>query len=153
MIMDFITYFKMGFQKFTDFKSRSTRSEFWWFHLGYFLVSIILGVILGLSMFILMDTESVFSGGLIIPAVIFVIWILASIIPSIALSVRRLHDAGHSGWFYLFTIIPYIGSAIWIVIGVLETQPSSNKWGPVPGTKLDDGFKDALVDYDSNELL
>jgi uncharacterized membrane protein YhaH (DUF805 family) len=89
---------------------------------------------------------------MILTAVV-VLFFLGTFIPQLAISVRRLHDAGHSGWMYLLTMIPYIGTVAWIVFGVLETQPRANKWGPIPGGEEESTLKNALVDFDEENLV
>ena len=55
---------------------------------------------------------------------------LAVIVPTIAVGVRRLHDAGYSGWFWLLNLIPSIGSIIVLVLCVMQTSPQAPKYGP-----------------------
>lgn len=63
---------------------------------------------------------------------IYVLYALVSIIPSLAVGVRRLHDVGKSGWFYLIGLIPLIGSIWLLVLFFTDSQPGTNKWGPNP---------------------
>jgi len=56
---------------------------------------------------------------------------LALIIPSLAVTVRRLHDTGRSGWWWLISIVPF-GSIVLFVFTVLDSQPGDNQWGPNP---------------------
>ena len=149
----------MGFQKYADFSTRSTRSEFWWFQLAYFLIMIPMFVLAGLFGFLAMDLSN--SGdpstgsamGIMVVIGVGVLFVLGTIIPQISLTVRRLHDAGQSGWMYLLTMVPYIGSIAWIIFGVLETQPRENKWGPVPGEDGGNSLRNALVDFDEENLV
>ena len=60
------------------------------------------------------------------------IYYLAIIIPSIAVAIRRLHDTGRSGWWYLISLIPLIGSIILIVFFCEDSKPGVNQWGPNP---------------------
>lgn len=85
--MSFGEAIKSVFSKYAVFSGRARRSEYWYFYLFTFLVSLVLGCIpfLGLLSFF---------------------WSLAIIIPNIAVSVRRFHDIGKSGWNYLFFAIP-----------------------------------------------
>ena len=65
------------------------------------------------------------------------IFVLAGILPSLAMSVRRQHDIGLSGWFFLLIFIPYIGNLILFVFALIPSQKHENKWGPVPaGVKI-----------------
>ena len=85
--MSFGEAIKSVFSKYAVFSGRARRSEYWYFYLFTFLVSLVLSCIpfVGLLSFF---------------------WSLAIIIPSIAVSVRRFHDIGKSGWNYLFIFIP-----------------------------------------------
>lgn len=102
-------------RKYSDFKGRASRSEYWWF--WGFYVSILIGI--PLLLFIVteaLDTASSPSISGIVLIVIYFLSVLGLLIPFIAVSVRRLHDSGLSGWHVLWRFLPYIG---WIVIFVL----------------------------------
>ena len=138
-----IEYFKMAFVKYADFQSRSTRSEFWWFFLVNLLlmlgVNILAGIIAGIF-----DAP----GMMIAASVVIVIYAVASFIPNLAVSVRRLHDTNRSGWNLLMAFIPLVGSIILLVFYAQESDPQPNNWGPVPGESA--GLEDALVDFDKD---
>ena len=56
-------------------------------------------------------------------------------LPSLALAVRRLHDTGKSGWWYLIGVIPivsYIGGLVLLVFYCTDGEAGTNKWGPNP---------------------
>lgn len=101
--MGFVDAIKVCFKKYVDFNGRARRSEYWWWTLFTVLVCIV--------------TCGIGS--------------IALILPSIAVTVRRLHDTGKSGWFYLLTLIPYIGSII-ILIFTLQDSTDDNEYGPNP---------------------
>lgn len=100
---------KLYFVNYVNFTGRSTRSEYWWVVLFNILVSIVLAFI---------------------PYVGYVIS-LAFIIPSLSLSIRRLHDIGKSWVWYLMICIPFFGFIILIVYFCKESD-GDNKWGPAP---------------------
>ena len=108
--VSFIDAIKLAFTHYADFKGRSRRSEYWWFALFNMIVGFILGAVL-----------SDFSW----------IWELAVLVPSLALCVRRLHDVGKSGWYYLWMLLPLVG---WIMVLVQFCKDSTedNQWGPNP---------------------
>jgi uncharacterized membrane protein YhaH (DUF805 family) len=97
--------------KYVDFDGRASRSEFWWFALACFLVTLVVGMIAG-------------PLGMIVS--------LATLLPSLAAGIRRLHDIGKSGWWILIGLIPLIGWIIAIYWAVKETQPETNAWGAPP---------------------
>ena len=101
---------KLFFTRYADFNGRSRRSEFWWAQLT---VGILGGVI-----------------GMIIPNLSW-IWSLAVLVPSIAISIRRLHDIGKSGWWYLINCLPLVGQIIFLIFACKDSV-EENQWGPNP---------------------
>ena len=87
------------FKKYVGFDGRAARSEFWWFALFTFLVSLALGIVS-------QSLSSLFS--------------LAVLLPSLAVGSRRLHDTDRSAWFLLLWLIPVIGWIILIVWAIQE---------------------------------
>jgi uncharacterized membrane protein YhaH (DUF805 family) len=61
-----------------------------------------------------------------------VLLFLATIVPALAVTIRRLHDIGLSGWFYLVVFIPSVGSLIILVMTLMPSQKHENRWGPAP---------------------
>ena len=90
--MTFIESIQTCFRKYADFKGRASRSEYWWFTLFVVLVSIAAGL--------LGDAANALVA-------------LALFLPYLAVSARRLHDTGRSGWWQLVGCIPFIG---WLVM-------------------------------------
>ena len=62
----------------------------------------------------------------------FVIYYLAALIPSLAVSVRRLHDTSRSGWWLLISLVPLVGSIVLLVFYCEDSHPGTNNWGPNP---------------------
>lgn len=104
-----------GFKRWNDFNGRSTRSDFWTFTLGNMVVAIVLAL---LATYVL----SAFG-------ILSVLFSLLVLVPSIALTVRRLHDFDASGWFILIGFIPVIGLIAMIVFGCIPGTEGSNKFG------------------------
>ncbi|MBV7377361.1 DUF805 domain-containing protein [Maritimibacter dapengensis] len=109
-------------EKYTDFSGRAMRSEFWWFVLFVFIVSAILSLI---------DTM-LFSGVLEDIGPLNAIFSLIMLIPSIAVTARRLHDIGKSGWWQLLFLIPIIGFLIIIWWAATKGDDGPNEYGPDP---------------------
>ena len=57
---------------------------------------------------------------------------LVFFLPNLAVTVRRLHDVGRSGFWLLLVLVPVIGALIVLVFLLLESQREPNKWGPLP---------------------
>ena len=102
-----------------DFNGRASRSEFWWFFLASFVAYLITGFIDAL----------VFGFELTDPTPISFILQVAIFIPTLTVSVRRIHDHGKSGWYFL---VPFYNLYLFIVDG--EAIP--NAYGPPPTNKL-----------------
>jgi len=108
-------------KQYADFKGRATRQEFWMFTLLYMIlvISLMVGTFVGM-----------FSGGAFgIVTLILVLLILALLIPSIAITVRRLHDIGRSGWWWLLNFVPYVGGLVVVVMCCLPSQKGTNAYG------------------------
>lgn len=60
------------------------------------------------------------------------LYMLAVLLPGIAVGVRRLHDTGRSGWWLLISLVPLIGAIILLVFLVQDSQPGENQYGPNP---------------------
>lgn len=104
---------KICFAKYAKFTGRASRSEYWYFVLFNFMVSIAISVFSG-------DQDAVN------------LYTLAIFIPSIAAGTRRLHDTGRSGWYQLICLIPLIGIFIVIFFFVLKGDKKKNRFGANP---------------------
>lgn len=111
-------------KRYADFSGRSRRKEYWMFLLGIIIVAVVLSIVegvLGLSGMV---------GGVYGP--LTALLVLAILIPSIAVQVRRFHDQDKSGWFVLLAFIPLIGGLITLVFMCLEGTPGPNRFGEDP---------------------
>lgn len=110
-------------KQYADFSGRARRKEYWMFTLFniiFTIVTIILDNVLGTA-------SPELSYGLF-----YGLYVLAMFIPGLAVSVRRLHDVGKSGWMILITLIPLIGP-IWLLVLILtDSNPGENKYGQNP---------------------
>lgn len=115
---------KRFFTKYAVFSGRASRSEFWWWTLISSLISLLLA---GLDAFILDSTSQPGS----VPSALAVLTglgTLAIILPTIALTVRRLHDSNKSGWLYLLTLVPIVGWIIVLILAVLPSNPDGQQY-------------------------
>lgn len=120
-------------EKFATFKGRASRSEYWWYCLFNFIVpsalwlaAFILSIIIGC---IDVSAGMIFAG---LAGILVVIALLALLIPSLAVAVRRLHDTNHSGWWLLICLIPFIGALYLLYLYVSAGTPGENDYGPDP---------------------
>ena len=119
----------MPLRRYADFSGRSQRMEFWMFSLFCVLISSAL-LIFGFN-FSRDDGEDL-TGLNTLFLILLVGFALFTLIPSIAVTVRRFHDQDKSGWFYLLGFIPYVGGLILLVFMCIEGTPGPNRFGPDP---------------------
>ena len=114
--MGFIEASKAGFSNYFNFSGRASRSEYWFFCLFLGLVGTLLQVLSSLG-----------EGWLLI----YGIWTLGIIIPSISVAVRRLHDVNRSGWWYLI-FLTIVGIVVLLYWAVKKGDEGSNFYGDDP---------------------
>ena len=132
---------KRSFSKAFRFKGFASRSEFWWAYLSLSIIQMLITFV-GMAVGFLMilpalaaaddqyRSEALLAGSMVGVMALVVIVILISyalVFPSISLTIRRLHDAGYSGWFYLLFLVP-AGTYVVLFLCILETNQS--KWRP-----------------------
>ena len=98
--MNFQQSIKLCFSKYADFNGRASRPEYWWFALFIFLASAVLSMVSNL-----------------LPG----IFAVATLLPSLAVAVRRLHDTERSGWWLLVGLVPVVGFIVLIVFMTQKT--------------------------------
>ena len=111
------------FSKYATFSGRARRSEFWYAVLFTTLVSIAISIVWP-STTVVLDGMSFQQSSL--PSNL---WQLAILVPSIALSVRRLHDVGRKGTYYLFVLLPIVGWILLFIQFVKDSEPVANAFG------------------------
>ena len=110
-------------KRYAEFSGRSRRMEYWMFFLFNIIISIALIIVDG----ILGTSAAPGAMGLF-----GAIYLLALLIPGIAVAVRRLHDTGRSGWWILIGLVPFVGGIILIVFLVQDGTPGDNQFGRNP---------------------
>ena len=119
-----MNYYLKVLRQYVDFKGRARRAEYWNFTLFSTLISIVLLLV---DTYVLGTNPMAGESG-----IIGNLYSLAVFLPSLGVLVRRLHDVGKSGWFFLIVLIPLIG-AIWLLILLFrDGEQGENKWGPNP---------------------
>ena len=120
-----VDYFKKFWENGLDFKGRISRKDYWMTVLTMFIASFVVGFVLSLffpfSIKINYLTGEYVTTGSPIGILASTVWDLAIIIPSLSMSIRRLHDIGKSGWWIFIAFIPLVG---WIWYLILLISPS-----------------------------
>lgn len=112
-----------AWRKMATFKERSTRKEFWMFF------GINLGVMAAIIFLIVMFTAISAEIPAVFFSILYLMYVLVAVIPTVSISVRRLHDVGRSGWMYLLGFIPVAGPIIMLVFSLQVSQDGENKFG------------------------
>jgi uncharacterized membrane protein YhaH (DUF805 family) len=107
------------FENFANFTGRARRKEYWMFTLFHILI------LLALILTFAATESSIFM-------IIYYIYILIALVPTLAVAVRRLHDIGKSGWFYLLVFIPLVGPILMLVWFCTDSEHGKNQWGDNP---------------------
>lgn len=115
-------WYLKALKNYVGFNGRARRKEYWMF---YLFNIIIVFVLYGLGM---ATIKSI--GGLFIA--LYGLYALGVFLPSLAVSIRRLHDINKSGWWYLISLVPLIGSIWLIVLLATEGTRGENAYGPDP---------------------
>ena len=125
--MKALSYYADSWRRYTDFRGRSSRPAYWW----TFLISAIIVFVLGGISASIWDLDSNDTGPL------ESIYLIAYLIPSIALEVRRLHDVGRSGK-WIFIALTGVG-IFWLLWWYRSRSwPEDNEWGPGPASAAGD---------------
>jgi len=145
--MGFVGAIKSFYGRYVDFKTRSSRSEFWWVALFQVIVVVLLMIpVMGGVMSVVAELGpdpdpmalygTLFSGPF---GMLLGLFAVVNIIPGIALGVRRIHDFDKSGWLYLVVVIgsliPILGMLVsvgWIVVNCIRGTVGPNKFGDDP---------------------
>ena len=123
-------YLNIITKQFSDFKGRARRKEYWMYSLFQVLIGFSLYLISFIFFTNVLDYDN--EKGLYSSLLLFALFLMLHFIPNIAIAVRRLHDTGKSGWWYLLSLIPYIGPFILFILLVLDSSEEENQWGVNP---------------------
>ena len=115
--MSFTEAIQTCFSKYATFEGRARRSEYWYFFLFSFIVTMVISVLVN---------------ALSLPSFISGLVSLALLVPGLAVAWRRLHDIGKSGAWYFLGLIPIIGTIILLIWLCKDSDPGENQFGPNP---------------------
>lgn len=114
------------FRKFLVFSGRASRSEFWWtvavFALGY---------IAAFTLVVIFSPHSDAAAGDTYAGIVGLVWVVSTLVlllPWIALTVRRLHDADMSGGLYFLNLVPYVGSTVVLIMCIMPSKPNGARF-------------------------
>ncbi|MFI2811853.1 MULTISPECIES: DUF805 domain-containing protein [Microbulbifer] len=124
-----MNWYLAALQKYAVFRGRARRKEYWYFVLFNILISLVLGAVDSATGMFHPETGLGTVSG---------IYALLVLVPSIAVTVRRLHDTGRSGWWFLLALIPVLGTIVLLVFMLLDSEPGRNEYGTNPKTGLRD---------------
>ncbi|GAA2027257.1 DUF805 domain-containing protein [Agromyces tropicus] len=129
------------FRKYAVFTGRASRSEFWWAMLFQYIVGTIAGLVLTVVVIVVMafvivgadqtDPAALMLNAAVASTLVTLVGLVAItlplLLPSIAVTVRRLHDTNRSGWWCLLSLIPFGGYALY-VFAALETDEAGRRF-------------------------
>ncbi len=125
-------------KEYFNFSGRARRKEFWMFMLFHyiFLFAIMF------SMFFSADQMGFEPNSILV--ILLLVYVFGTLIPSLAVTVRRLHDTNKSGWWILINFLPYIGGFVLLIFSCMDSYNSANKWGENPKKISNDRFIDQI---------
>jgi uncharacterized membrane protein YhaH (DUF805 family) len=113
-------------RKYADFNGRARRSEYWYFTLFTLIAVVVLALVGALLDMVTGTTQT----AMWINALVGLYW-LAVLLPSLGVTVRRLHDTGRSGWWIFIAFVPFVGGIILLIFECLDSV-GDNQYGPNP---------------------
>ena len=123
---------KICLKKYAKFSGRASRSELWYWALFNFLA---FSPVLALILVSIIFNNNVADGVLGFITLVFIIWLLVAVCPTVSVIARRLHDANLSCWLFLVLAIPIFTGIAAVVIALLPGTPGPNKYGPQPARR------------------
>ncbi|WP_076260133.1 DUF805 domain-containing protein [Intrasporangium flavum] len=106
-------------KNYVGFSGRARRTEYWMFTLVNVIIGGVLNVLYNVT------HSSIFY-------VLYVLYFLAVLLPSIAVGIRRLHDTNRTGWWLLIGLVPFVGAIVLIVFFATEGNRGANQYGEDP---------------------
>jgi uncharacterized membrane protein YhaH (DUF805 family) len=140
-----VNWYLQAMRKYADFSGRARRREYWFYELfttliGAAIVLIILVSVAGSARALnvgMAGTAGMGAGAL---GIFYIVYGLGNLLPSLAVSVRRLHDTGRSGWWVFISLVPLAGGIVLLVFFLLDSQPGANRFGPNPKERGSAGY-------------
>lgn len=139
--MEPVAAVKSCFRQYATFSGRAPRSEFWFFTLFQFISYYAFSFVVGIVSFVIRVSHGFpplaprppgFDPDTLYAQIPLLIWSLALFLPSIAVTVRRLHDIDRSGWWYWLYFVPLVGLVLTLVWNCERGTRGANRFGPDP---------------------
>lgn len=136
----------MPYRRYADFSGRSRRMEYWMFSLFQFLVLCAFFLLIFIGGYSIDEYGGSGELGALgyVGIIGLVIFALGSFIPSLAVTVRRLHDQDKSGWWILIQFVPYIGGLIMLVLMFIDGTRGENRFGPDPKADGEEFYRETF---------
>ena len=126
--MGFVDAVKSFWSNYATFGGRSRRSEYWFVQLFLVLTNLVAAVIDLVLLGGDVDRFMAQGGG----GIVGLVWIAVTIVPALALLVRRLHDTSKSGWWALMILLPFAGAIVLLIFTVTDSDAGENQYGLSP---------------------
>lgn len=134
----FLDAIKLFFKNYAVFYGRASRSEYWWMYLAWFILTILLVIPIIATVAIVGTNTPEPPVALIAYVLLIMMLSLGLVVPTISLQVRRLHDAGFSGFFSIFAYVPYLNYlTMWVplIMSMLPSKPEGVKYDNPNGSQ------------------
>ena len=120
-----MTWFITALKKYAVFNGRARRKEYWYFVLFTVIIGAGLLRLLDVALGLTYGKRSTFG-------ILQTLWWVATLLPTLAVATRRLHDTNRTGWWWFIHLIPVIGSITFIVFTAQPGTPTPNRYGDNP---------------------
>jgi protein TonB len=146
-----VKWFVKALKHYADFRGRARRKEYWMFTLFNLIFSYLWSAVImwqagNIIYGYVFGGASAYGFGIKIMLIIL-LYSFAVLLPSLAVTVRRLHDIGKSGWWYFITLLPFVGPIWLFILLVTNGDTGDNEYGPDPKTSPEPADKNALLKY------
>ncbi len=128
--MKILRHYLNAWKKTFDYSSRSTRAEYWSFGLITSILIIMFTVLPKLFNMDMQAQDPTVAAAVILTS--FSIFFIATLLPSISVTVRRLHDIDFRGWWVLIQIIPFAGGLVMLIFALMDGTAGDNRFGADP---------------------
>lgn len=116
------------FKKYAIFSGRASRSEYWWWALISAAVSTVFSLFISIGLTLNADSSAALGTMAIVGYALSGLWFLATIVPGLALTARRLHDGDFSAWWMLVVLVPVAGQVVLLILTLMPSKPEGQRF-------------------------